>query len=185
MLYLINKYPAFVFLISLLLFISLITLSYITIFLVGSAYPLLLANGSPHTCLTQLSLPFHLIFLPHLISLVTFRKALSLVLFFSIFTLYLFSYQISSSTISHLLYADDTQLFISFILKHFLLAVSDLQSTVSLISSWMSSNYLTQNPSNTEFLLIGLPQQTSKIMNPFSFFAQCTNYLTNSLYKTS
>ena len=30
----------------------------------------------------------------------------------------------------------------------------------------MSSNYLTLNPSKTEFLLIGLPQQTSKIVNP-------------------
>ena len=30
----------------------------------------------------------------------------------------------------------------------------------------MSSNYLTFNPSKTEFLLIGLPQQTSKIVNP-------------------
>ena len=30
----------------------------------------------------------------------------------------------------------------------------------------MSSNYLTLNPSKTEFLLIGLPQHTSKIVNP-------------------
>ena len=30
----------------------------------------------------------------------------------------------------------------------------------------MSSNYLTLNPSISEFLLIGLPQQTSKIVNP-------------------
>ena len=44
--------------------------------------------------------------------------------------------------------------------------ISDLQSTISLISSWMSSNCLTLNPSKIEFLLIGLPQQTSKIINP-------------------
>ena len=31
----------------------------------------------------------------------------------------------------------------------------------------MSSNYLTLHPSKTEFLLIGLPQQTSIIVNPF------------------
>ena len=30
----------------------------------------------------------------------------------------------------------------------------------------MSCNYLTPNPSKTEFLLIGLPQQTFKIVNP-------------------
>ena len=37
------------------------------------------------------------------------------------------SYLISSSTVSHQLYANDTQLFISFIPKTFLLAISDLQ----------------------------------------------------------
>ena len=73
---------------------------------------------------------------------------------------------ISSSTISHLLYADDTQLFIPFTPKNFSLAISKLQSTFLLFLSWTSSNYLTLNPSKTEFLLIGLPQQTSNIINP-------------------
>ena len=73
---------------------------------------------------------------------------------------------ISASSISHLLYADDTQLFISFVPKNFSSAINNLQSTITFISSWMSSNYLTLNLSKTEFLLIGLPQQTSKIVNP-------------------
>ena len=64
---------------------------------------------------------------------------------------------ISASSIYHLLYADDTQLFTSFVPKHFSSAINHLQSTITLISSWMSSNYLTLNPSKTEFLLIGLP----------------------------
>ena len=34
----------------------------------------------------------------------------------------------------------------------------------------MFSNYLTVDPSKAEFLLIGLPQQTSKIVNPSLFF---------------
>ena len=68
---------------------------------------------------------------------------------------------ISISFISHLLYADETQLFISYIPKNFLTAISYLESTISLISSWMTSNYFTLNPSKTEFLL---PQQTSKII---------------------
>ena len=76
------------------------------------------------------------------------------------------SSHISTSSISHLLYADDTQLFISFVPKNLSSAINNLQSTITLISSWMSSNYLTLNPSITEFLLIGLPQQTSKIVNP-------------------
>ena len=73
---------------------------------------------------------------------------------------------ISTSSISHLLYADDTQLFISFLPKNFSSAINNLQSTITLISSWMSSNYLTLNPSKTEFLLIGLLSKPLKIVNP-------------------
>ena len=73
---------------------------------------------------------------------------------------------ISASSISHLLYPDDTELFVSFVPKNVSSAINNLQSTVTLISSWMSSNYLTLNPSKTEFLLIGLLQQTSTIVNP-------------------
>ena len=42
----------------------------------------------------------------------------------------------------------------SFIPKNFTTDVSDLESTISLIFSWMSSNYPTLNPSKTEFLLL-------------------------------
>ena len=87
---------------------------------------------------------------------------------------------ISASSISHLLYADDTQLFISFVPKNFLSAINNLQPTITLISSWMSSNYLTLNPSKTEFLLIGLPQQTSNIVNP-SFSLPTTEPIMPSL----
>ena len=40
------------------------------------------------------------------------------------------------------------------------------QFTITLISSWMSFNYLTLNPSKTEFILISLHQQTCQIVNP-------------------
>ena len=50
-------------------------------------------------------------------------------------------------------------------LKNFSSAINNLQSTITLISSWISSNYLTLNFSKTEFLLIVLPQQNSKIVN--------------------
>ena len=72
----------------------------------------------------------------------------------------------SSSSINHHLYADDTQLFISFIPKAFITSVTQLQDTISNISSWMSSNLLSLNPSKTEFMVIGLSQQLSKISNP-------------------
>ena len=87
---------------------------------------------------------------------------------------------ISAYFISHLLYADDTQLFVSFIPKNFSSAINNLQSTITLISSWMISNYLTLNPSKPEFILIGLPQQTSKIVN-FSLSLPCTQPIMPSL----
>ena len=79
------------------------------------------------------------------------------------------NFLISHSTVNHHLYADDTQLIIinfffssSFFLKYLLL----LQDTISKVSAWMSSNMLSLNHSKTEFLLIGLPKQLSKMSNP-------------------
>ena len=54
--------------------------------------------------------------------------------FFNLYTTSLSSF-ISASSISHLLYADDTQLFISFVPKNFSSAINNLQSTITLISS--------------------------------------------------
>ena len=73
---------------------------------------------------------------------------------------------ISQSSVNHKLYADDTQLFLSFSADAFSENILLLQNTISNISSWMVSNFLTLNPSKTEFLLIGLPAQLSKIHNP-------------------
>ena len=56
---------------------------------------------------------------------------------------------ISVSSISHLLYTDDTQLFESFVPKNVSSAINNLQSTITHISSWMSSNYLNLNPSKS------------------------------------
>ena len=73
---------------------------------------------------------------------------------------------ISSRSLNHHLYADDTQIFIFFEPKTFTTAITQLQDTISDISSWMTANLLSLNPSKTEFMLIGLPQQISKISNP-------------------
>ena len=45
-------------------------------------------------------------------------------------------------------------------------SITQLQDTISDISSWMTANLLSLNPSKTEFMLIGLPQQISKISYP-------------------
>ena len=73
---------------------------------------------------------------------------------------------ISQSSVNHKLYADDTQLFLSFSADTFSENILLFQNTISNISSWMASNFLSLNPAKTEFLLIGLPAQLSKIHNP-------------------
>jgi len=69
---------------------------------------------------------------------------------------------ISSLSLNHHLYADDTQLFFSFHPRDFDSSISHLQTALQLISSWMSADLLTLNSSKTEFLIIGLKQQLSK-----------------------
>ena len=76
---------------------------------------------------------------------------------------------ISSRSLNHQLYADDTQIFISFAPKTCITAVSQLQDTNSDISSWMTAKLLSLNLSKTEFMLVGLPQQIYKISSPSLF----------------
>jgi len=73
---------------------------------------------------------------------------------------------ISDSSVKHHLYADDTQLFTSFSALDFSLNIAHLKTTIDNISAWMSAKLLYFNQSKTEFLLIGLPQQLSKVSDP-------------------
>ena len=73
---------------------------------------------------------------------------------------------ISNSSANHHLYADDTQLFLSFSAASYSHKISLLETVISNVSNWMSANFLTLNPSKTEFLIIGLPQQLSKLSSP-------------------
>jgi len=68
-------------------------------------------------------------------------------------------------SLNHHLYADDTQLFLSFHPLEFHSNITHLQNALQQISSWMTANLLTLNSSKTEFLLIGLKQQLSKNHN--------------------
>ena len=71
---------------------------------------------------------------------------------------------ISSLSLYHHLCADDTQLFLSFHPSDFQANISHLQNALTQITSWMTSNHLLSlNSTKTEFLLIGLRWQLSKI----------------------
>jgi len=70
---------------------------------------------------------------------------------------------ISFCSLNHHLYADDTQLFISFLPTHLDSSIDYVHNTLDRIYTWMTANLLTLNSSNTEFLLIGLSKQLAKI----------------------
>jgi hypothetical protein len=73
------------------------------------------------------------------------------------------SYLFDKSLVSYHFYADDTQLYISFSSSDSARNMSILSSTLDSVYSWFSLNRLSVNPSKTEYLLIGTPQQRSKL----------------------
>jgi hypothetical protein len=89
-----------------------------------------------------------------------------------LFTLYTtpLSYQLDSSNLSYHLYADDTQLYVSFRANDCNNAFAVLANTLDSLHGWLSRNCLSLNPAKTEFLIIGTNQQRSKLnLNSFTF----------------
>ena len=86
-----------------------------------------------------------------------------------LFTLYTtpLSSLISGYAIPHHLYADDSQLYISFSSGNSAVSLNGLQSCMASVQSWMSTNILKLNPDKTNFLLIGNEWQWSKYLSMF------------------
>ena len=86
-----------------------------------------------------------------------------------LFTLYTtpLSGVISNHSIPHHLYADDSQLYVSFSAGDCTESIRKLNSCLVSVQNWMFSNRLKLNPDKTEFLLIGHKQQRNKYHSLF------------------
>ena len=83
------------------------------------------------------------------------------------------------ASISYHLYADDTQIYFSFSPNQSYESLSLLSSILGEVYAWLTSNRLSVNPSKTEFLIIGNPQQRNKIQ--FSSIVFCGNIISPPL----
>ena len=86
-----------------------------------------------------------------------------------LFTLYTtpLSSLVSGHAIPHHLYADHSQLYVSFSSGDSATALNGLRSCLASVQSWMSTNKLKLNPDKTEFLLSGNERQRNKYLSMF------------------
>ena len=67
----------------------------------------------------------------------------------------------------HLLYADDTQVYISLTSENASSAIHELQQCLKSVQNWMAANKLKLNPDKTEFILFGHKLQREKLADIF------------------
>lgn len=88
-----------------------------------------------------------------------------------LFTLYTtpLSAAIQGHTVSHHLYADDSQIYLSFCSRDSAMSLGILNECLASVQEWMLANKLKLNPGKTEFLLIGNKVQRDKFVSLFPF----------------
>ena len=84
------------------------------------------------------------------------------------------SHIFTNCPVSFHLYADDTQLYISFSSSDSQSSLATLSSKLNDVHAWLTANRLTVNPSKTEYLIIGTPQQHSKLTSSTVSFCNTT-----------
>ena len=84
------------------------------------------------------------------------------------------SYMISPTSVSYHFYADDTQLYISFAASASNQSFTILSSVLDSVHNWLTANRLSVNPSKTEYLIIGTPQQRAKLASTSISFQSTT-----------
>ena len=159
--------------------ILLTIISYCVVFLLILTYPLYLFSGSlPTYHLAHLLSPSH-----RLSPSCSFTCGVTKVLFSALFcSIYTQPHLVLSSVLPPSLsyYTRTIHSFLSHLLPTtFLLSSQIYSQPFHFISSSMSWNCLTLNPSKTEFLFIALSQQT-KNYQPFAPSTKCATYLTHS-----
>ena len=87
---------------------------------------------------------------------------------FSLYTTSL-SRVISNHHLSHYLYADDTQVYISLSQSNAQESVSTLSGCLTDILFWMESSKRKLNPDKTDLIIIGTKQQRIRVINHFPF----------------
>jgi hypothetical protein len=71
------------------------------------------------------------------------------------------------SSLSHHLYADDTQIYLDLTPNTCTSSIEQLQACLSAVQSWMAENKLKLNPDKTEFIVLGAEKQQTKLANHF------------------
>ena len=100
-------------------------------------------------------------------AIVIVRCSARLCVGFTSFYYVYYSSQFNNNCFKHHLYADDTQIYTSFVAEDIAQSLIVVQNYMLAIQVWMNKNMLKLNPSKTEFVIIGNLTQHKKVAHIF------------------